>query len=201
VSSDKDLPVNFKIRYLVNEAGWIASYDLVAPDINKPVTLKYKAQVYNNTAIDWTDVKLTLSTSDPSLAASRPYLTTWTLNYTSMANEGLLENKALQYNNDLSDSAIEYDDIAVAELSTSFDIAQRHSVLANGEFHRLDLINESLNATFEYVAVPKVDECFPHCQSHRLGKAEFNQWYGQCIFRKYIYRGIANRHAADERYP
>jgi uncharacterized protein (TIGR02231 family) len=157
VSSDKDLLVNFKIRYLVNEAGWIASYDLVAPDINKPVTLKYKAQVYNNTAIDWTDVKLTLSTSDPSLAASRPYLTTWTLNYTSMANEGLLENKALQYNNDLSDSAVEYDDIAVAELSTSFDIAQRHSVLANGEFHRLDLINESLNATFEYVAVPKVD--------------------------------------------
>jgi uncharacterized protein (TIGR02231 family) len=75
IASDKDQTANFIIRYLVTEAGWVASYDLIASDINKPVTLKYKAQVYNNTAVDWKDVKLTLSTSDPSLAASRPYLT------------------------------------------------------------------------------------------------------------------------------
>lgn len=159
IASDKDQTVNFVIRYQVTEAGWIASYDLIAADINKPVTLKYKAQVYNNTAVDWKDVKLTLSTSDPSLAASRPYLTAWTLNYTSNANEGLLQNRAAQQNYDdgSNAAAAAYEDIAVAELSTSFPIEQRQSVLANGQFHRLDLMDETLNASFEHLAIPKVD--------------------------------------------
>lgn len=159
IASDKDQTANFIVRYLVTEAGWIASYDLIASDINKPVTLKYKAQVYNNTAVDWKDVKLTLSTSDPSLAASRPYLTAWTLNYSSNANEGLLQNRMAQVNqNEFSDpGAAGFEDIAAEELSTSFPIGQRQSVLANGQFHQLDLIDETLNASFEYLAIPKVD--------------------------------------------
>lgn len=159
IASDKDQTANFIIRYLVTEASWVASYDLIASDINKPVTLKYKAQVYNNTAVDWKDVKLTLSTSDPSLAASRPFLTAWTLNYTSNANEGLLQNRVAQTNLEEAAGGVStpYEDIAVAELSTSFPIEQRQSVLANGQFHRLDLMDESLNASFEYLAIPKVD--------------------------------------------
>ena len=145
IASDKDQTANFIVRYLVTEAGWIASYDLIASDINKPVTLKYKAQVYNNTAVDWKDVKLTLSTSDPSLAASRPYLTAWTLNYSSNANEGLLQNRMAQVNqNEFSDPGVAgFEDIAAEELSTSFPIGQRQSVLANGQFHQLDLIDLS----------------------------------------------------------
>ena len=159
VASDKDQTVNFTFRYQVTEAGWIASYDLIATDINKPVILKYKAQVYNNTAVDWKDAKLTLSTSDPSLAASRPYLTAWTLNYASNANEGLLQNRVAQINYyEFADTTAAYvEDIETEELSTSFPIEQRQSVLANGEYHQLDLMDETLNASFEYLAIPKVD--------------------------------------------
>lgn len=67
---------DFKLRYLVSNTGWTPSYDLISKNVNDPVTIKYKAQVYNNTAINWEEVKLALSTADPSLGASRPYLTT-----------------------------------------------------------------------------------------------------------------------------
>jgi uncharacterized protein (TIGR02231 family) len=100
-----------------------------------------------------------LSTSDPSLAASRPYLTAWTLNYSSNANEGLLQNRMAQVNQNqfLDPGAADFEDIAAEELSTSFLIEQRQSVLANGQFHQLDLTDETLNASFEYLAIPKVD--------------------------------------------
>jgi len=154
-----DQKVNFALRYLVEEAGWEASYDLIASDVNKPVLLKYKAQVYNNTAIDWRHSRITLSTGDPSLGASRPYLTTWTLNYTSSGNEGWVDNKALNYFNNALVDSVQSDagSIDVAELSASFAIDQAQTILANGQPHSLDLFNESLQASYEYLTIPKVD--------------------------------------------
>ncbi len=68
------------LRYLVSDCGWAATYDLSADDLNQGINLKYKAQVYNNTGNDWSDVKLTLSTADPNLSAAHPELSPWYLN-------------------------------------------------------------------------------------------------------------------------
>jgi len=75
------------LKYLVSDCGWAASYDLSAVDLNQPITLKYKAQVYNNTGNEWKDVVLTLSTGDPKLSAAHPTLVPWYLDYFRQAQE------------------------------------------------------------------------------------------------------------------
>ncbi|HLC82222.1 MAG TPA: DUF4139 domain-containing protein [Bacteroidia bacterium] len=70
-----------EIKYIVASAGWVPTYDLIAEDINNPIQLKYKAKVFNNTNVDWNDIKIKLSTGDPMKNASKPELATWYLNY------------------------------------------------------------------------------------------------------------------------
>ncbi|MCD6066106.1 MAG: hypothetical protein K0S33_932 [Bacteroidetes bacterium] len=81
-----------EIKYIVANAGWVPTYDLIAEDINKPIQLKYKAKVFNNTNVDWNDIKIKLSTGDPMKNASKPELMTWYLNY----NNAYQQNMAYQ---------------------------------------------------------------------------------------------------------
>jgi len=83
-----------EVKYVVANAGWVPTYDLIAEDINKPIELKYKAKVFNNTNVDWNDIKIKLSTGDPMKNASKPELKTWYLNYSSQYNY----NQAYQNN-------------------------------------------------------------------------------------------------------
>lgn len=86
----------FEIKYIVANAGWVPTYDLIAEDINKPIELKYKAKVFNNTNVDWNDIKIKLSTGDPMKNASKPELATWYLNY---SNQYPQKNVSYGYNN------------------------------------------------------------------------------------------------------
>ncbi len=69
------------LKYIVSNAGWTPSYDIRAEDINKPINLKYKAFVYNNTDIDWNNINFKLSTADPTVSATQPTMSPWYLNY------------------------------------------------------------------------------------------------------------------------
>lgn len=157
VNSKNDQQVDFSVRHLVEDAWWEASYDIVSTEINKPVTLKYKAQVHNNTDTNWQDVKLSLSTGDISLNATRPYLTSWILNYASNANEGYLNTISQNTMQLKSDSAQVTEEKAVSELNTSFDIEQKHSIQADGQPYQISITTETLPALFEYLAIPKME--------------------------------------------
>lgn len=74
------------LHYLVTDAAWQANYDLRAEDVDKPIQLTYRARVYNNTGIDWNNVKVKLSTADPNKSASKPELDPWTLDYSGSYN-------------------------------------------------------------------------------------------------------------------
>src|ERR1035437_4912446 len=67
------------ISYVVNNAGWYPSYDLRVTDISKPMYLKYKANVYQNSGEDWKDVKLTISSGNPNESGTKPTLNVWNL--------------------------------------------------------------------------------------------------------------------------
>ncbi|MDJ1473249.1 DUF4139 domain-containing protein [Xanthocytophaga flava] len=159
VSSATEQRVEFEIRYIVHNAGWEATYDLIATDISKPVSLKYNARIYNGTGIDWKDVKLTLSTADPSLEASRPYLSTWILNYNSGANEGLVQNQLFnQQNWSAKEEGSSGDEgITVSELAATFKIDKVHTIPTNKDSYQIHISDHNLNALYEYLTIPKVD--------------------------------------------
>ena len=86
LSSSAKITSTINLKYIVTDAGWAPSYDLRAEDVNQPIELKYRAKVFNNTGIDWTDIKIKLSTADPSQSASKPVLTAWNLDYNTGGN-------------------------------------------------------------------------------------------------------------------
>lgn len=100
LATQAKITTKIELKYLVSGAGWAPSYDLIAEDINKPIELKYRAKVYNNTAVDWTNVKIKLSTSNPTLSASKPQLAAWYLNFeNAYAISNYQQNKMQQYQN------------------------------------------------------------------------------------------------------
>lgn len=81
INSPARVTSTIDLHYLVTDAAWQANYDLRAEDVDKPIQLTYRARVYNNTGIDWNDVKVKLSTADPNKSASKPELEAWYLDF------------------------------------------------------------------------------------------------------------------------
>ncbi|MEO1010804.1 MAG: mucoidy inhibitor MuiA family protein [Bacteroidota bacterium] len=79
----KATTLNLSITYLVKDAGWIPGYDIKSEKLNAPLSMTYKAHVYQKTGIDWEDVTVTLSTGNPNLSEVKPNLVTHYLNFVS----------------------------------------------------------------------------------------------------------------------
>ncbi|MBP7515591.1 MAG: mucoidy inhibitor MuiA family protein [Flavobacteriales bacterium] len=69
------------LTYLVRSAGWTPSYDIRVKDISQPLELVYKAQVFQSSGEDWSDVALALSSGEPKKGAVMPLLSTWLLDF------------------------------------------------------------------------------------------------------------------------
>lgn len=81
VSSDNQVNSKFSLTYLVTNAGWYPKYDIRVDNIKSPLELTYKAEVFQNTGVDWKNVKLRFSNGDPNQSGVLPELNTWNLNY------------------------------------------------------------------------------------------------------------------------
>lgn len=79
--------VNFDINYITNNANWKPFYDLRAVSVKDPINMMYKAQVTQNTGIDWKKVKLTLSSGNPNQNNQAPELRNWLLKYREESND------------------------------------------------------------------------------------------------------------------
>ncbi|MEO8516749.1 MAG: DUF4139 domain-containing protein [Flavobacterium sp.] len=73
--------VPLDISYLTNNASWSPFYDLHADNVKDPINMSYKAQVVQNTGIDWKKVKLTLSSGTPNQNNQAPTVNPWFLKY------------------------------------------------------------------------------------------------------------------------
>jgi len=74
-------PYTFTVSYTVSNAGWFPSYDIRVRDISTPAQLIYKANVRQDTKVDWKNVRLAFSSSDPNVSGVAPKLQTYYLSY------------------------------------------------------------------------------------------------------------------------
>lgn len=81
VEAEQTVSAEFTLTYLVANAGWFPKYDIRLDDIEQPLNLRYKAEVFQNTGVDWNNVKLVFSNGDPNQSSVTPELETWRLNY------------------------------------------------------------------------------------------------------------------------
>lgn len=81
VDVEKATNTNFEFNYISPRATWKPYYDMRSEGIGKPVKLEAKANVSQNTGIEWKNVDMVLSTNDPYQNAQEPTLNPWYLYY------------------------------------------------------------------------------------------------------------------------
>ncbi len=157
-----------EVNYLVQGAGWYPSYDIRVNKLTEPVSLIYKANVYQNTGVEWKDVKLTFSNATPNQSGNIPWLNPWYLDFffdqvvvdygaqrkaaPTMAKSGVFEMTTV----DEASSSVGF---AVSQNTTSieFDVDIPYTIETGGKSKSIDMMNLELPAGFEYQAVPKLD--------------------------------------------
>lgn len=164
--------VDFDINYLTNNATWKPFYDLRANSISEPIEMMYKAQVVQNTGIDWKQVKLSLSSGNPNQNNQAPILNAWFLRYGYDKNYGFLNDDAKS--NSLEEvvvsgyvrkdkkmeasSVSNYTNIQENQLNISFEIDIPYDILSNGKAHSVALKEINLPATYKYYAAPRIEK-------------------------------------------
>lgn len=180
VSTNSAVTSNIELRYLVSDAGWAPSYDIKAEELDKPIEITYRAKVFNNTDVDWKNVKMKLSTGDPTQSASQPKLDPWYLNYNTQWNYNYGKGKSLSQIQSMEQSqgytqkmdinadylsnrnifqkgSMEFEEIAVSEMSAEFDIKTEYSVPSDSKPYLVDVVEYKIPAIYKYYSVPKID--------------------------------------------
>jgi len=173
---------DFSFSYYVNNAGWTPAYNMRAENDHSDILLDYDAEVTQTSGEDWNDVKLVLSTGNPSISGVKPRLVVNRLDY---ANPAAMYNKSMTntfYSNNatglsMNNTAFEVDRVngnAPASgpdsmgyasnfttlnqniLATVFDIDLKYNILSDGVSKHVRIQQDTLHAKFSYAAVPKL---------------------------------------------
>lgn len=166
------------ISYLVSQAGWTPLYDLRSESTSGTINLNYKAQVYQNTGVDWDNVKLSISTNNPYQNKTKPELHPWYVdfyanNYQTRggAQNGMLKKSeslgyaqpapTQAYNNaDYEKDALTSSDFMQVidhMISAEFRIDLPYTIKSDNQQHMVLVKNVDLQAEFKYYTVPKFD--------------------------------------------
>ncbi len=171
ISSKENINGKFTISYLVNNAGWTPAYDLKVKDISHPMELVYKANVYQYCGEEWKNVKLSLSTGNPSQNATMPQLQPWYLGldiprYQTFAAPVMEEkelNEVVVVASGVQDKARKkMTTIQVTESFTpttvTFDIAHPYTIVSDGKPYTVSIKEVEVPAEYKYYAAPKLDK-------------------------------------------
>lgn len=172
IMNEKSGNVDFDINYLTNNASWKPFYDLRANNISEPIEMMYKAQVAQNTGIDWKQVKLTLSSGNPNQNNQAPILNAWFLRYGNDKNYADLDDDTksntlnevvvMGYNSKVkkmeNSSVSNYTTIQENQLNISFEIEIPYDILSNGKSHSVALKEINLPAAYNFYAAPRVEK-------------------------------------------
>ncbi len=164
--------VNLDINYVTNSATWSPFYDLRVDNVKDPINMMYKAQVTQNSGIDWKKVKLTLSSGNPNQNNQAPNLGSWFLQYNQpypveadmevfkeKKLEAVVLREALVRMSKAPVSSISnYTTVNENQMNVSFDIDIPYDILSNGKVHSVALKEIKLPAAYKYFAVPKVEK-------------------------------------------
>jgi uncharacterized protein (TIGR02231 family) len=150
------------MNYLVADAGWSPKYNVRAKTDATEVGLEYRANVFNNSGINWKNVNVTLSTASTETKLIKPELGyAWTLDFNSNsyqqntktpAGEGHFSDKQLK------NDKVEYINIEVPELDIYMNLDVAYDIPSDNSPHTVSVGDFQLPVRYKFYAVPKVDD-------------------------------------------
>ena len=197
IDSKKATTLSLEISYIVSNAGWTPLYDVRAAEVSSNIQLGYKANVFQSTGEEWENVKLKLSTGNPTQNGVKPTLNPWFLNFyqpVTINQEGYLKKGKNVPDNNMSNlySPRDLDKLEVVtltstalsvtvdqnQLTTDFSIAIPYTIPSDGKKYMVDIQTFSLPAVYTYSAVPKLDKD-AFLLAHITGWGELNLLSGE----------------------
>ncbi|OFX25786.1 MAG: hypothetical protein A2033_10710 [Bacteroidetes bacterium GWA2_31_9] len=181
VSVDEPVQGKLNINYMVTNAGWNPEYDIRAEGTDKPVTLVYKANVYQNSGEKWENVKLKLSTINPNQSYAKPNLGVLYLNYlyntVVLAQSRREQMKEGNYAGCVSQPAYLDDELeknkmkdVMANYSSDYTQAQQtmtnveydinlsYTIPSDGQYHKVAVQNYELATDYYHYLLPRIDK-------------------------------------------
>lgn len=164
------------LSYYTVNAGWTPFYDIRVKNTTSAVQLFYKANISQTTGEKWDNVKLKLSTGNPSVSGQKPALQPYYLNFhtpqiypvgTEMKK---MESAAPNMRGSRADGTAYYvdgvrvtgsaPDVQMNQTAANieFDIAPRYSVQPDGHAQTVDIRTVDLKAQYTYECTPKLDK-------------------------------------------
>jgi uncharacterized protein (TIGR02231 family) len=173
VSAEKPITGKLNFSYVVTNAGWYPSYDIMVDDITKPVVIFYKANVYQNCGVGWKDVRLSFSNATPWVAGNVPVLDPWFIDFYNpivlsgrvygistkadaapmMAREMAADKKSAIKEEEAPSVTVEK---KVGEMSVTFDVSMPYTILSDGKAQTIEIQRTTTPAEYKYVTVPKL---------------------------------------------
>ena len=174
VNTERTQSIEFRLRYIVRDAGWSPVYDLVVSDLDQPIKIKYRALAFNDTGVNWEDIKVVLSTGDINQSASLPILLPWYImqdipQVATAYGQGRLNAIIQNQNNynykneigkrkDVPNGGFVFEEIEVSELSNDFEIDEKYSIPANRKPYSITISETEKKASYQHYSVPKMDK-------------------------------------------
>jgi len=170
-SSSKSL-ASFEFSYLINSnVRWTPVYDIRVKNTSSPMEFILKAKVYQSTGEDWTDVKLSLNTSNPTDRVQKPNLTPWYLNFQqrddySYKTKGTYSDQesAAPMMNKLQGIKVEMDtmrwsnaQIIENQLNNEYEIENKYTLKSGNVETQIEINRINANAYYEYASAPKLN--------------------------------------------
>jgi uncharacterized protein (TIGR02231 family) len=175
ISANTPAAMLLEVNYIANGAGWSPLYDIRANGTKNPISLAYKANVFQQTGLDWNNVLLTLSTANPSQNGVKPNLNPQMLSVYEPAPIKLedsqrmrsvsgnvqiveIEEKANFASSDKEViSASYYSQWENNTLNALLEIKTPYTISKSGNPEMIDVQNLTIPADFEFSSVPKYD--------------------------------------------
>ena len=170
VFSEKAQTVYLKLIYMVNNIGWTPFYEIKSEGIGSKVNAICKASIHQNSQVDWNQVQLTLSTSNPMNYGVLPIIHPWVLRFQSDVkkfkslsyNQGSISNRQLnsayapeQEKRYDSKSGASYTTATDNMVNREFNISKPYSIKgANGKAV-VTLEDYNFDVDYVYYAAPK----------------------------------------------
>jgi uncharacterized protein (TIGR02231 family) len=180
VIAEQPTVAGINLNYYITNAGWTPSYDLRAISNEQNVKLTYKAQIHQQSGIDWGSVKLVLSTANPNRSYNLPSLSPWYLGYMNYNNykdkvakaapasaNGLAFEKAAddlktistfdQENQVAAQNAYDYTVVNENMIETEYEIKLNYTIPSDGKQHFAAIMVKDLKTLYRYKAIPKLN--------------------------------------------
>lgn len=157
---------DFEVQYFTNAVSWQPFYELRVKSLNEPMNLSYKANLTQNTGLDWQQVRLAFSSANPNQNNNAPKLNPWRLSFRGESSTPFQVTGARQqmmakaYSADAVADNAAVEEMAIVqsnELSNSFVVQKPYNIYSGSQAQAVELQEYKLPASYTYYSAPKYD--------------------------------------------